>query len=75
MTSKKVILLYTSCSKIVNSNTEYLNELKKSNTFWLFGVAYLIFFRSFKIQGRLLKKFLSNTGYLNELKKSNTLRF
>ncbi len=36
MNSKKVILLYTSCSKIVNSNTGYLNELKKSNTFIYF---------------------------------------
>ena len=33
MKSKKVILLYTSFDIISNSNTEYLNELKKSNTF------------------------------------------
>ncbi len=37
MNSKKVILLYTSNYKIIISNTEYINELKKSNTFWLFG--------------------------------------
>ena len=37
MNSKKVILLYTSNCKIIISNTEYINELKKSNNFWLFG--------------------------------------
>ena len=38
MNAKKVILLYISSYITINSNTEYLNELKKSNTFWLFGV-------------------------------------
>jgi hypothetical protein len=33
MNSKKVILLYTISDKNNNSNTEYINELKKSNTF------------------------------------------
>ena len=37
MKSKNVILLYISYDIITISNTEYLNELKKSNTFWLFG--------------------------------------
>lgn len=43
MNSKKVIILYTSYSKIINSNTEYLSELKKSNTFGLFVLPNLIF--------------------------------
>ena len=37
MKSKNVILLYISYDIITISNTEYLKELKKSNTFWLFG--------------------------------------
>ncbi len=37
MNTKKVILLYTSYCIIIISNTKYINELKKSNTFWLFG--------------------------------------
>ncbi len=41
MNPKKVILLYISFDKIINSNTEYLNELKKSNTFWLFGTCWI----------------------------------
>ena len=47
MNSKKVILLYTSCSKIIISNTEYINELKKSNTFWLLVLTEFNFFGSF----------------------------
>ena len=37
MNSKIVILLYTSYYKIIIGNTKYINKLKKSNTFWLFG--------------------------------------
>ena len=33
MNSKKVILLYKMKFKICNSNTAYINELRKSNTF------------------------------------------
>ncbi len=47
MNSKKVILLYTSTYKIIISNTEYLNELKKSNTFGcsvLTGFDFLMLF-------------------------------
>ena len=52
MNSKKVIILYTCSSKIINSNTEYLNELKKSNTFWLLVLTELIFLIGFKIFAR-----------------------
>ena len=72
MNSKKVILLYTLKSKIVYSNTEYLNELKKSNTFWLLVLTEFNFFNVFQFFGNTFKKFLSNTGYLNKFKKSNT---
>ena len=48
MNSKKVILLYTLKSKIVYSNTEYLNELKKSNTFWLLVLTEFNFLTGFK---------------------------
>jgi hypothetical protein len=73
MNSKKVILLYTIFYKIINSNTEYLNELKKSNTFWLSVVTEFNFFQLIsKILGATIKKFLSNTWYLNKFKKSNT---
>ena len=72
MNSKKVILLYISNYKILNSNTEYLNELKKSNTFWLLVLTKFNFLTVFKIHGMVVKKFLSNTGYLNKIKKSNT---
>ena len=44
-----------------HSNTEYLNELKKS----------INWFQDFEIS---IEKFLSNTRYLNKLEKSNTLR-
>ena len=47
MNSKKVILLYTLKSKIINSNTEYLNELKKSNTFWLLVLTEFNFLKCF----------------------------
>ncbi len=33
MKSKKVILLYTSSNITSNSNTTYINDSKKSNTF------------------------------------------
>ncbi len=71
MNSKKVILLYTLKSKIVYSNTEYLNELKKSNTFWLLVLTEFNFLKCL-IFDNIFKKFLSNTGYLNKFKKSNT---
>ena len=74
MNSKKVILLYTPNYKIIISNTEYINELKKSNTFWLLVLTKFNFLMLFKIHGMFIKKFLSNTEYLNKLKKSNTLR-
>ena len=57
MNSKKVILLYTSKSKLINSNTEYLNELKKSNTFWLLVVTEHDFFGKFQNLGQTFKKF------------------
>ena len=47
MNPKKVILLYTFSYIIVNSNTEYINELKKSNTFWLLVLTEFNFLRSF----------------------------
>ena len=72
MNSKKVILLYISYDIIINGNTEYLNELKKSNTFWLLVLTEFNFLTGFRKFGRNLKKFLSNTGYLNKFKKSNT---
>ena len=37
MNSKKVILYILYFTNMLYSNTEYLNELKKSNTFGLFG--------------------------------------
>ena len=37
MNSKKVILYILFLTDTYYSNTEYLNELKKSNTFGLFG--------------------------------------
>ena len=57
MNSKKVILLYTLKSKIVYSNTEYLNELKKSNTFWLLVLTEFNFLIGFQILGKTFKKF------------------
>ena len=74
MNSKNVILLYISYYNIFNCNTEYLNELKKSNTFWLLVLTKFNFLMLFKFHGIIIKKFLSNTEYLNKLKKSNTLR-
>ena len=57
MNSKKVILLYTLKSKIVYSNTEYLNELKKSNTFWLLVLTEFNFLKCFNFFGNTFKKF------------------
>ena len=57
-----------------HSNTEYLNELKKSNTFGCLVLTEFNFFNWFQDFGISIEKFLSNTGYLNKLKKSNTLR-
>ncbi len=49
MNSKKVIHLYISWKIITNSNTGYINELKKSNTFWLLVITEFNFSRGFKI--------------------------
>ncbi len=57
MNSKKVILLYTLKSKIVYGNTEYLNELKKSNTFWLLVLTEFNFLKCFNFFGNTFKKF------------------
>ena len=57
MNSKKVILLYTSCSKIIISNTEYINELKKSNTFWLLVLTEFNFLKCFNFLATPLKNF------------------
>ena len=57
MNSKKVILLYTLKSKIVYSNTEYLNELKKSNTFGCWYLLNLIFLMCFNFLATPLKNF------------------
>ena len=57
MNSKKVILLYTLKSKIVYSNTEYLNELKKSNTFWLLVLTEFNFLKCFNFLATPLKNF------------------
>ena len=40
MNLKKVILLYTSSDKTIISNTEYINELKKNNTFFYFSTIF-----------------------------------
>ena len=71
MKSKNVILLYISYDIITISNTEYLKELKKSNTFWLLVLTEFNFLKCL-IFDNIFKKFLSNTGYLNKFKKSNT---
>ena len=57
MNSKKVILLYTLKSKIVYGNTEYLNELKKSNTFWLLVLTEFNFLKGFNFLASPLKNF------------------
>ncbi len=41
MNSKKVIRFIWSKLHNINSNTEYLNEFKKSNTFWLWVILYI----------------------------------
>ena len=40
-----------------HSNTEYLNELKKSNTFWLLVVTVVEFFDAFQDWDKPLKNF------------------
>ena len=44
MNLKKVILLYSSYDIIINSNTQYLNDFKKSNTFWLWVITCRLIF-------------------------------
>ena len=57
MNSKKVILYILYFTNMYYSNTEYINELKKSNTFWLLVLTEFNFSRGFKFWERLLKNF------------------